>query len=138
MSGPRAVDATLFAEGDTLALAGSRCRTCATVTFPRQASCPRCAGVEVEVHTLATEGTIWAFTEQLFPPKPPYAVQGTDFRPYFVGYVELGGEVIVESRIVATAGSLRIGQPVRLITEAFAPGGGVVTFAFTSDKAAAQ
>jgi uncharacterized OB-fold protein len=135
VSGPAAVDATLFAEGDTLALAGSRCRTCATVTFPRQESCPRCAGVEVEVHTLATEGTIWAFTEQLFPPKPPYAVQGADFLPYFVGYVELGGEVIVESRLVAPPGSLRIGQPVRLTTEAFAPGGDVVTFAFTPDEA---
>jgi uncharacterized OB-fold protein len=129
------VDPTLFAESDTLALTGSRCRTCATVTFPRQTSCPRCAGVDVEAHTLATEGTIWAFTEQLFPPKPPYAVQGADFRPYFVGYVDLGGEVIVESRIVATPGSLRIGQPVRLITEAFAPGSDLVTFAFTPDEA---
>jgi uncharacterized protein len=138
VSGPPAVDATLFAEGDTLALAGSRCRTCATVTFPRQQSCPRCAGVEVEVHTLATEGTIWAFTEQLFPPKPPYAVQGADFRPYYVGYVELGGEVIVESRLVAPSGSLRIGQPVRLTTEALAPGGDVVTFAFTPDGAPAR
>ena len=89
--------------------------------------------MDVEIHTLSTEGTIWAFTEQLFPPKPPYAVQGADFRPYFVGYVELAGEVIVESRIVATPGSLRIGQPVRLITEAFAPHGDVVTFAFTPD-----
>jgi uncharacterized OB-fold protein len=80
---------------------------------------------------LATEGTIWAFTEQLFPPKPPYAVQGADFNPYFVGYVDLGGEVIVESRIVATPGSLRIGQAVKLITEAFVPGTDVVTFAFT-------
>ena len=133
MSSPPLVDATLFAESETLALAGSRCRTCATVTFPRQESCPRCAGVDVEAHALATEGTIWAFTEQLFPPKPPYAVQGADFRPYFVGYVELGGEVIVESRIVATPGSLRIGQPVRLITEAFAHHGDVVTFAFTPD-----
>lgn len=135
MSGAPLVDPTLFAESDTLALVGSRCRVCATVTFPRQESCPRCAGVDVEAHTLATEGTIWAFTEQLFPPKPPYAVQGADFRPYFVGYVELGGEVIVESRIVATPGSLRIGQPVRLITEAFAPGGDVVTFAFTPAEA---
>jgi len=134
VSGPPVVDATLFADGATLALAGSRCRTCATVTFPRQESCPKCAGVDVEAHALATEGTIWAFTEQLFPPKPPYAVQGADFRPYFVGYVDLGGEVIVESRIVAGPGSLRIGQPVRLITEAFAPGRDVATFAFTPDE----
>jgi uncharacterized protein len=134
VSGPPLVDATLFVGNDTLALAGSRCRTCSTVTFPLQESCPRCAGVDVEAHALATEGTIWAFTEQLFPPKPPYAVQSPDFRPYVVGYVELGGEVIVESRIVATPGSLRIGQPVRLITEAFVPGGDVVTFAFTPDE----
>ena len=53
---------------------------------------------------MPTEGTIWAFTEQLFPPKPPYAVQGADFRPYYVGYVDLAGEVIVESRIVAAPG----------------------------------
>ena len=53
VSGPPPVDATLFAEGDTLALAGSRCRTCATVTFPRQASCPRCAGVDVEIAHVA-------------------------------------------------------------------------------------
>lgn len=138
MSGPPLVDATLFAASDTLALAGSRCRTCTTVTFPRQVSCPRCAGVDVETHTLPSEGTLWAFTEQLFPPKPPYAVQGPDFRPYFVGYVKLGDEVIVESRIVATPGSLRIGQPVRLITEAFDPGGDVVTFAFTPDEAATR
>ncbi len=79
---------------------------------------------------MATEGSIWAFTEQLFPPKPPYAVQGADFHPYFVGYVDLG-EVIVESRIVATPGSLRIGQPVTLVTEVFTPAGDVLTFAFT-------
>jgi uncharacterized protein len=125
------VDATLFVEGDTLALAGSRCRSCATVTFPRRGSCPRCAGTDVEAHTLATAGTIWAFTEQLFAPKAPYAVQGADFRPYVVGYVELDGEVIVESRILAASESLRIGQPVTLVTEAFTPGGDVVTFAFT-------
>ncbi len=130
MSGPRPVDATLFVDGATVALAGSRCRTCSTVTFPQQVSCPRCAGLDVEAHSLATEGTIWAFTEQLFAPKPPYAVQGADFRPYFVGYVDLG-EVIVESRIVAGSRSLRIGQRVGLVTEALTPDGDVLMFAFT-------
>jgi uncharacterized OB-fold protein len=127
---PRPVDAALFADGATLALAGSRCRACGTVTFPRKGSCPRCAGVDVEAHPLATEGAIWAFTEQLFPPKPPYAVQDADFRPYFVGYVDLG-EVIVESRIVAGPDSLSIGQEVSLVTEALTPAGDVLTYAFT-------
>ena len=73
---------------------------------------------------MPTRGAVWAFTEQLFPPKPPYAVQGADFRPYVVGYVDLDGEVLVESRIVGVdPGALRIGQPVRLVTEAFTPAG---------------
>ena len=132
MSNPRLVDPTLFVGGDELALAGSRCRQCATVAFPRQESCPRCTSVDVEPHALSTHGTMWAFTEQLFPPKSPYAVQGADFRPYTVGYVDLDGEILVESRIVgADAASLQIGQPVRLVTEAFTPDGDVVTFAFT-------
>ena len=119
----------------TLALAGSRCRTCATVAFPRQSSCSRCAGVDVEPHALPTEGTIWAFTEQLFPPKPPYAVQGARASARTTSVTSTSaGEVIVESRIVATAGSLRIGQPVRLVTEAFTPAGDVVTYAFTPDE----
>jgi uncharacterized OB-fold protein len=132
VSAPRLVDATLFADGDGQALAGSRCSRCATVTFPRQGSCPRCATSDVEPYTLPTRGAVWAFTEQLFPPKPPYAVQGADFRPYVVGYVDLDGEVLVESRLVGVdPGALRIGQHVRQVTEAFTPAGDVVTYAFT-------
>lgn len=131
MSSPRPVDATLFADGSLDALAGSRCRKCATVAFPRQNSCPRCTSVEVDAHTLPTRGTIWAFTEQLFPPKPPYAVQGADFRPYVVGYVDLDGEVLVESRLARPDGTeLKIGQRVQLVTEAFTPAGDVITYAF--------
>ncbi len=115
------VDPTLFADEDASALAGSRCRSCATVAFPAQRSCPRCTGVDVEDHRLATNGTLWAFTEQLFPPKTPYAVQGAGFRPFVVGYVDLAGEVIVESRIIAPFDSLRIGQPMRLVADHFTP-----------------
>jgi uncharacterized OB-fold protein len=127
----RPIDTTLLIAGAS-ALAGSRCATCGTVTFPRQQSCPRCTGLDVDEHALAEEGTLWAFTEQLFPLKPPYAVQGTAFRPFVVGYVDVGGEVLVESRIVtADPAALRIGQRVRLTTEAFTPAGDVVTYAFT-------
>lgn len=132
MSAVRPIDTMLFADDGTDALVGSRCARCATVTFPRQDSCPKCTSIDVDTHILATEGTLWAFTEQLFPPKPPYAVQGSDFRPYLVGYVDLDGEVLVESRIVAADPSaLRIGQHVSLVTEAFTPAGDVVTYAFT-------
>jgi len=67
---------------------------------------------------LSPEGHLWSFTVQRFRPKsPPYA--GADdeqtFRPYALGYVELPGEVIVESRIETDDfTSLTVGQPMRL------------------------
>src|SRR5688572_23878894 len=51
---------------------------------------------------LSPEGRLWSFTVQRFRPKsPPYAGAEDDksFQPYALGYVELPGEVIVESRI---------------------------------------
>jgi uncharacterized OB-fold protein len=115
-------------------LIGSECTQCGVVTFPRQASCPRCASVAVRERLLAREGTLWSWTIQCFPPKsPPYAVDDPDgFEPYGVGYVELPGEVRVEARLtVADPETLRIGMPMELTLIA-APGHdeGVVTFAF--------
>ena len=66
---------------------------------------------------LASEGVLWSFTVQRFRPKTPYAGAGDakSFAPYAVGYVELPGQIIVESHIVADDFStLKIGAPVRL------------------------
>jgi len=66
---------------------------------------------------LASEGKLWSYTVQRFRPKPPYAGSGDDkdFQPYAVGYVELPGQIIVESHIAASDfGALKIGQPMRL------------------------
>ncbi|MGH9262949.1 MAG: Zn-ribbon domain-containing OB-fold protein, partial [Acidimicrobiales bacterium] len=56
------------------------------------------------------------------------------FEPYGVGYVELPGEVIVESRLTtADPGELEIGQPMELVIVPFTTavdGTEVVTFAF--------
>ena len=48
---------------------------------------------------LASEGRLWSYTVQRFRPKSPYAGPGDErsFRPYAVGYVELPGQIIVES-----------------------------------------
>ena len=100
MSGPRPVDATLFADNGVDRTRRISVQAVRDRRVPAAGSCPRCTSIDVEAHTLPTRGTIWAFTEQLFPPKPPYAVQGADFRPYVVGYVDLEGEVLVESRLV--------------------------------------
>jgi uncharacterized protein len=115
-------------------LIGSECARCGVITFPFQSSCPRCASVEVRERLLGREGTLWSWTIQCFPPKsPPYAVDDPDgFSPYGVGYIELPGEVRVESLLtVADPERLRIGMPMELILIP-APGAanGVVTYAF--------
>jgi uncharacterized OB-fold protein len=84
---------------------------------------------------LSPEGRLWSFTVQRFRPKsPPYA--GADdeasFQPFALGYVELPGEVIVESRIATDdVSALRIGAPMRLTLTPFRkPEGEVLAFAF--------
>lgn len=114
-------------------LIGGACRDCGTVTFPMQQSCPRCTGSDVEERLLDRTGTLWTFTVQGFPPKPPYA--GPEpFEPYGVGYVELGGQVMVEARLTESdPDRLRIGAPMELVVVPFRrddEGNEVVTFAF--------
>ena len=102
------------------------------MTFPRQASCPRCTAVDVAERRLARQGTLWTWTIQCFPPKsPPYAGDAGEFAPYGVGYVELPGEVRVEALLTeADPARLRIGMPMEL-TLVPAPGAGeAMTFAF--------
>ena len=126
----------LFVEaGGEVRLVGSECGRCGVVTFPKQASCPRCTSLEVSERLLSPRGTLWSWTIQCFAPKsPPYAAEGANaFEPFGVGYVELPGEVRVEARLtVADPERLRIGMPMEL-TLIPAPGAersGVVTFAF--------
>lgn len=117
-------------------LIGARCAACGMVTFPTQDSCPRCASTAMEEHLLARRGTLWAWTTQEFvPPSPPYTgPTGADFVPFAVGYVELPGEVKVESRLTACDhGSLVNGMEMELVVVPFRTdddGNEVVTFAF--------
>ncbi|GAA0646191.1 OB-fold domain-containing protein [Sphingomonas ursincola] len=78
---------------------------------------------------LSRTGTLWSWTSQDFRPKsPPYAGP-EDFVPFLLGYVELPGEVIVETRIEGAALSdLSLGMPMELVLTEFAPGR--TTFAF--------
>jgi uncharacterized OB-fold protein len=119
---------------DAPRLVGGRCGACGIVTFPSQASCPRCASEQMGEHPLARRGRLWAWTTQEFPPpSPPYTgPTGEDFVPYGVGYVELGGEVRVESRLTETDG-LENGMEMELVLVPFRTdeeGNEVVTFAF--------
>ncbi len=72
------------------------------------------AGASMEPVALSRRGKLWSWTRQDFEPKEPYAGP-KPFRPYLIGYVELPGEVIVESRIVgAELADLKLGMPVEL------------------------
>ena len=118
-------------------LIGGRCAACGQVGFPVGVGCERCGGTEVTDTLLPERGTLWTFTTQNFrPPSPPY--DGIDtaetFRPFAVGYVDLGGQVMVEARLTEPdPARLTIGQQMRLVIVPYATradGTEVMTFAF--------
>jgi uncharacterized OB-fold protein len=115
-------------------LIGSACTNCGVITFPAQASCPKCTGEEVEQRLLSRRGVLWTWTVQGFRPKSPPYTGADPFVPYGVGYVELPGEVRVESRLTTNdPDELRIGRQMELTIVPFrteADGTQVVTFAF--------
>lgn len=83
---------------------------------------------------LSPTGTLWSWTSQEFQPKPPYA--GPEpFEPFLLGYIELAGQVIVESRIVdASIDELQLGMPMQLVIIPF--GDHLSTYAFRPEQAA--
>jgi len=114
-------------------LIGSRCRTCGTLSFPQQGSCPRCSGEDVAAALLPREGSLWSWTVQRFAPKsPPYAGGDKEFRPFAVGYVALEGGIAVESRLTGAPRpeDYRIGMPMRLVIEPFARNDGTTVAAY--------
>jgi uncharacterized OB-fold protein len=130
---PPVADGLIAGPADAPELIGSECAACGTVTFPKQASCPRCTSQDVRERRLGRRGILWTWTVQCFPPKsPPYeGPTGDEFVPYGVGYVELPGEVRVEALLTESDPErLRIGMPMEL-TLIPAPGAsGAMTFAF--------
>jgi uncharacterized protein len=122
---------------DQPALIGSRCVDCGNHMFPVQDSCPRCSGSSTETVELERRGRLWTWTVQGFPPKsPPYA--GDDdpktFRPFGVGYVELPGQLKVETRLTESdPEQLEIGMEMELVIIPLTKdddGNDIVTFAF--------
>jgi uncharacterized protein len=89
---------------------------------------------DIEPIELPTEGTLFTYTTQEFAPPLPYKGHRSPdkFRPYVVGFVELG-DVLVESLIVGAAASdLRIGQRMVSTTTTFETetGESLLTYAF--------
>lgn len=120
----------LLAETDGgIRLIASRQRATGKIIFPPRPGTDN----RFERIALPQEGLLWSWTIQRFRPKsPPYA--GAEvFEPYAVGYVELEGALVVESRLAdVNFGALRIGMPMRLVPQLFMMAGGEArtTFAF--------
>ena len=90
------------------------------------------AAALVEPVALSRKGTLWSWTTQGFEPKAPYSGP-QPFQPFLIGYVELPGEVIVETRIVdATPADLIIGMPMEFAVVPF--DGARSTYAFRPER----
>jgi uncharacterized OB-fold protein len=119
----------LFASVQPLLLAGSRCQSCGSVEFPAGDYCASCANDTTVRIRLPDRGSVWTWTVQRFPPKPPYQVSSDDFVPFAVGYVDLG-DILVESLLVGDIDRLEIGLPVRLVSHPITGPDGLCSFAF--------
>ena len=117
-------------------LIGMRCKDCENYVFPYQEGCSRCTSTNVESVRLGTKGRLWAWTIQGFPPKaPPYLgeVNPKKFEAYGVGYIEIDGQLKVESRLTESDPTkLEVGMPMQLTTIALCEEDGrdLVTYAF--------
>jgi uncharacterized OB-fold protein len=126
-------------DGERTVLFGSRRRSTGVVKFPAERpelfdGDPKIQE-DIEKIELSTDGTLYTFTTQEFPPPLPYrgVRDPKAFTPYVVGFVELAENIIVESLIVgATADELRIGQRLvsTVTTLETEDGKSLTTFAF--------
>jgi len=112
-----------------LHLLGGRDRASGRLVFPLPDD--EAAFEEVALPDL---GRLWSYTVQRFAPKSPPYRGAEPFSPFALGYVELPGALIVESRLTDIGfDALRIGLPVELTTVPLRtdPDGTVVlTYAF--------
>ncbi|MGQ2943885.1 MAG: Zn-ribbon domain-containing OB-fold protein [Blastomonas fulva] len=126
MSAPAPVAVGLWTDGAEPQLIGGRHRVSGEIVFPMPQGD---AAQHFDAAALSRTGTLWSWTSQDFRPKsPPYAGPEA-FKPFLIGYVELPGQVIVETRIEGAAlADLKIGMAMEMVLTEFAPGRS--TFAF--------
>ena len=121
MSIQKAVDPKLF---DWTAasphLWGSRCANCGNVSFPIAERCSRCSHHQQGRIALDSTGILWSWPVQRFPPASPAfpALDGKEFQPFALGYVELVGQVRIIRRLFYDEGETpAIGQKLTLSFE---------------------
>ena len=111
-----------FTEGDEPRLLGTQCQACKTYFFPRLENyCknPDCQGTEFREVPLSNRGKLWSFTNNCYPPPPPY-VASEPFEPYAIAAVELETEKMVVMGQVAKGfdvGDLKAGMEMELVID---------------------
>ncbi|MER3452185.1 MAG: benzoylsuccinyl-CoA thiolase [Acidimicrobiia bacterium] len=103
-------------------LVGRHCRSCGSWVFPPVTPfCPNpaCGASDLEDRPMSRRGTLWSYTENRYPPPPPY-VAGEPFEPYTVAAVELAGERMIVLGQVANGvptTALRVGLAMEVTIE---------------------
>jgi uncharacterized OB-fold protein len=114
-----------FTTGDEPALIGSRCTTCATVSFPPTGPgggfCrnPACDGEDVEPTELSRRGRIWSYTDAQYQPPAPYLPSAEPYQPFALAAVELAEGIVVLGQVAHGygVGDLRVGDEAELVVE---------------------
>ena len=105
------------------ALLGSQCADCGEYKFPASSGCPACGADASRSVELAPRGRLYTWTTQEFLPKAPYigAETAETFQPWAIGYIELPGQLRVESRLYdVELKALHFGQEFELTIRPFA------------------
>jgi uncharacterized OB-fold protein len=117
-----AVEGWFSTEGEAPALLGSRCRSCGTYAFPREAVfCrnPVCDGAEFDEVPLSRRGRVWSYTDARYTPPAPY-VAADPYEPFCIAAVELAEEkMVVMGQVVpgVTVDDLTVGTEVELVLD---------------------
>ncbi len=88
-------------------LVGGRCRTCATMSFPRPAVCTNCLSEDIETVSFGEQGKLYSYSIVHQAPKG-WAV------PYVLGYVDLPDNVRVLAHLDVAPDKIVIDMPMRL------------------------
>jgi uncharacterized OB-fold protein len=131
----RSIDVAVFETEPAPRLFGGRERQSGKLLFP----CPSDQR-SFDREELPRHGTLWSFTIQRISPKSPPFHGTQPYTPFAVGYIELPGALIVESRLTEVQfDRLRIGLPMELTTLSLytdAQGTDVLTYAFKARESA--
>ncbi len=101
---------------DNPRLLAQQCNDCNDIEFPQALACPKCGSTNIKVIELNDKGTLWTWTSQEFHVKGLKDYKDAkDFKTYYLGYVELKDQIMVETRLlVDSQDEIKIGMPMQL------------------------